>query len=153
MWEAISHTGHVMTVANLQFTCSCQPSWPFKQLFLKLSSYFLLSLPWWILSLSHSFTHFYVWLSNTYLHSTKAESKLVASSGCLQCGRPEFDPWVGKIPWRRKWQLTPGFLPGESHGQRSLVGYSPRSHKESDTTERLHFYFQWLKGEGMSNDC
>ena len=36
-----------------------------------------------------------------------------------------FDPWVGKIPWRRKWQPTPIFLPGESHGQRSLAGYSP----------------------------
>ena len=34
------------------------------------------------------------------------------------------DPWVGKIPWRRKWQPTPVFLPGESYGQRSLVGYS-----------------------------
>ena len=44
---------------------------------------------------------------------------------CLQCGRPGFDPWIGKIPWRRKWQRTPVFLPGESHGQRSLVGYSP----------------------------
>ena len=38
-------------------------------------------------------------------------------------------PWVGKIPWRKKWQPTPVFLPGESHGQRSLVGYSPWSHK------------------------
>ena len=57
----------------------------------------------------------------------------------LQCQRPGFDPWVGNIPWRRKWQLTPVFLPGESHGRRSLVGYSPRGHKELDTTERLHF--------------
>ena len=40
--------------------------------------------------------------------------------------------WVRKIPWRRKWQPTPVFLPGESHGQRSLVGYSPRGRKESD---------------------
>ena len=48
-----------------------------------------------------------------------------------------FDPWVGKIPWRRAWQPTPVFLPGESHGQRSLVGYSPQGRKESDTTERL----------------
>ena len=39
--------------------------------------------------------------------------------------RSEFDPWVGKIPWRRKWQPTPVFLPGESYGQRSLVGFSP----------------------------
>ena len=44
---------------------------------------------------------------------------------CLQCGRPGFNPWVGKIPWRRKWQSTPVLLPGKSHGQRSLVGYSP----------------------------
>ena len=38
--------------------------------------------------------------------------------------RQRFDPWMGKIPWSRKWQPTPVFLPGESHGQRSLVGYS-----------------------------
>ena len=43
------------------------------------------------------------------------------------------------IPWRRKWQPTPVFLPGESHGGRSLVGYSPWGCKESDTTELLHF--------------
>ena len=42
---------------------------------------------------------------------------------------------VGKIPWRRKWQPTPVFLPGKSHGQRNLVGYSPQGHKESDMTE------------------
>ena len=53
--------------------------------------------------------------------------------------RPRFDPWVGKIPWRRKWQPTPVLLSGESHGGRSLVGYSPWGHKESDSTERLHF--------------
>ena len=46
----------------------------------------------------------------------------------------------GKIPWRRKWQPTPVFLPGESHGRRSLVGYSPRGRKE--TSEWLHFHFQ-----------
>ena len=59
-----------------------------------------------------------------------------------------FDPSVGKIPWRRKWQSTPGLLPGKPHGQRSLVGYSPRGRKESDTTERLHFTpFYWLLGQ------
>ena len=42
-----------------------------------------------------------------------------------QCRRCRFHPWVGKIPWRRKWQPTPVFLPGKSHGQSSLVGYSP----------------------------
>ena len=48
------------------------------------------------------------------------------------CG---FDPWVGKIPCRREWQPTPAFWPVESHGQRSLVGYSPWGRRESDTTE------------------
>ena len=51
--------------------------------------------------------------------------------------RPGFNPWVGKIPWRRQWQPTPVFLSGEIHGQRSLAGYSPWGHKESDTTEWL----------------
>ena len=46
-----------------------------------------------------------------------------------QCRRCEFDPWVGKIPWRRKWPPTPVFLSGKSHRQRSLVGYSPRDLK------------------------
>ena len=49
-----------------------------------------------------------------------------------QCRRHRFDPWVRKMPWRRAWQPTPVFLPGESHGQRSLAGYSPWDHKESD---------------------
>ena len=53
----------------------------------------------------------------------------------VQYRRPGFNSWVGKIPWRREWQPTPVFLPGEFRGQRSLVGYSPWGHKESDTTE------------------
>ena len=56
----------------------------------------------------------------------------------LQCKRPGIDPWVGKIPWRRDWQSTPVFLPGEFHGQSSLAGYSPWDCKESDTTEHTH---------------
>ena len=47
-----------------------------------------------------------------------------------------------EVPWRRKWQSTPVLLPGKSHGQRSLVGYSPWGRKESDMTERLHFTFK-----------
>ena len=54
---------------------------------------------------------------------------------CRRHKRLGFDPWVRKIPWRRKWQPTPVFLPGKSHGQRSLEGYIPWGHKESDTTE------------------
>ena len=54
----------------------------------------------------------------------------------LKCRRPGFDPWVGKIPWSGKCILaTPVFLPGKSHGQRSLAGYSPWGCKESDTIE------------------
>ena len=53
-------------------------------------------------------------------------------SSC-QSRKCRFDPWVGKIPWRRKWQHTPVFLPGKSHRQRSLVGYSPWSQKKSET--------------------
>ena len=55
-------------------------------------------------------------------------------SSC-QCRRCRFNPWVETIPWRRKWQPTSVFLPGEPHGQRSLEGYSPQNCKESDTTE------------------
>ena len=57
---------------------------------------------------------------------------------CLQCTRHRrlgFDSWVEKIPLRRKWQPTPVFLPGESHGQRSWVGYSLWGHIEWDMTE------------------
>ena len=64
---------------------------------------------------------------------------------CLQCGTSGFSLWVGKIVWRREWQPTPVFSPGESHGQRSLAGYSPWGRKELDMTEWLHFHFQFYK--------
>ena len=63
----------------------------------------------------------------------------------LQCRRPGFNAWVGKMPWRREWQPTPVFLPGKSHRQRSLMGYSPWGHKELDTMSDFHsltyFYY------------
>ena len=55
----------------------------------------------------------------------------------LQCGGPGLNPWGGTIPWRRAWLPTPVFLPGKSHGQRSLVGHSPRGRTELDSAERL----------------
>ena len=61
------------------------------------------------------YPHQYPWASMV--------AQLVGSA--CNVGRPGFDPWVEKIPWRRAWQTTPVFLPGETHGQRSLVGYSP----------------------------
>ena len=73
--------------------------------------------------------------------TTKQQLGLPCSSKGKEsaCRRPGFDPWVGKIPWRREWQPTPVLLPGESHGQRSLIGCSPWGRRESDTTERLPF--------------
>ena len=58
-------------------------------------------------------------------------------SAC-QCRRHHSDPWTRKIPWRRKWQSTPVFLPGKSYGQRSLASYSPWDCKDSDTAEQLN---------------
>ena len=55
-----------------------------------------------------------------------------------QCRRCRLDPWAGKIPWRRKWQPAPVFLPEKSHEQRSLVGYSPWGHEESEVTQHVH---------------
>ena len=65
----------------------------------------------------------------------------------LSCRRPRFDPWVGKIPWRRKWQPTAVFLSGEFHGRRSLAGYIPWVRKESDMIEPLTLwmdFFFWI---------
>ena len=59
---------------------------------------------------------------------------------CRRHKRRRFNPWVGKIPWRRAQQPAPVFLPGESHVQRAWQGCSPRGHEESDTTERLSMH-------------
>ena len=69
----------------------------------------------------------------------------------LQCSRPGFDPWGGKIPWRREWLPTSVFLPGEFQGQKSLVGSSPWGRKESDITERLtHTHWRHLMCRPLS---
>ena len=71
---------------------------------------------------------------------------------CMQRRRPGFDPWVRKIPWRRAWQPTPVFLPGESHGQRGLAGCGPWGRTESDTTEVVKQQQQQLStGETLNN--
>ena len=56
-------------------------------------------------------------------------------------GDAGFSPWVGKIPWSSKWQLTPVFLPGEFYGERSLVGYSPWGHGELDASVHAHVQY------------
>ena len=77
-------------------------------------------------------------LSYTYMciHSPQGlPSWLSGKESACQCRKLGFDPCVGEVPQRRKWQPIPVFLLGKSHGQRSLVGCSPWGHKESDTTE------------------
>ena len=72
-----------------------------------------------------------------------------------QCGRHRgrrLDPWVRKIPWRRKWQPTPVFLPWKLQGQRRLMGYSPWGHKEPDVTERLTRFLFLLKHSFFMED-
>ena len=76
----------------------------------------------------------------------------------MQCGRPGFGLWVRKIPWRRKWQPTPVFLPGKSLGffllgRRSLADYSPCGRKESDTTEQPHMALHNLVPDRVYTLC
>ena len=60
---------------------------------------------------------------------------LVENRQCRRLKRLGFDPWVGRITWKRAQQLTPVFLPGEPYGQKSLVGYSPWGREELDMSE------------------
>ena len=70
-----------------------------------------------------------------YSYRGASQVALVVKNPPANAGDSGFDPWVETIPWRRAWQPTPVFMPGKSLGQRSLTGYSPWGHKESDTTE------------------
>ena len=77
----------------------------------------------------------YEFIFTTYPNVVLVVKKLPANAGII--GDTEFSPWAGKIPWRRAWEPTPVFLPGEFHGQRNLAGYSPWV-AESDTTEHTY---------------
>ena len=106
---------------------------------------------WWIHKLSNSkykmmnlrHTHTHTLHRQAHIHMrmcTHLPTLNTAFSGkesACQYRRGRFNPWVGKIPWRSKWQPTPVFLPGKSHGQKSLLGHSPWGHKESDMIEKL----------------
>ena len=83
---------------------------------------------------------------------------LSGKESTCQWRRRGLGPWVRKIPWRREWQPTPVFLPGEFHGQRNLVGYSPWGHKEWDETEQAQlllciymyvFFLLWVLISGI----
>ena len=75
--------------------------------------------------------------SNVYVGLPRWLSGKESACQCRRHKRHGFDPWVRKIPWSRKWQPTPVFLPGKVHGPRSLVGYSSWDCREVDTTEPL----------------
>ena len=76
---------------------------------------------------------FSVWAMGRVILPRIKKSKwwLSGKDSSCRCRRHGFNPWVRKVPWRRKWQPTPVFFPGKSHGQRSLVGYSPWDHKRA----------------------
>ena len=83
------------------------------------------------------YTHIYKQLDKKYVYILLCLGLPMWLSGkesTCQCRRCGFNPWVKNIPWRRKWQPTPVFLPGKSHRQRGLAGKSPRSCRKLDTT-------------------
>ena len=61
------------------------------------------------------------------------------------CGRPGFDPWVGKIPWRKEWLLMPVFSPGQSQGQRSLAGFSLWGRRVGHDLVTKHAYMWYME--------
>ena len=100
---------------------------------------------WGLHSTGHKESDTIEWLTL----SICTEASLVAQwqKVCGQFRRHRSHPWVGKIPWRREWQPTPVFLPGESCGQRSLVGYSPWGHRvRYNWATSLSFFLSALSG-------
>ena len=101
---------------------------------------------WW--DAVYQVTQIWTWLKRLSSSSSnwKSYNKILSAitwwvsgkESTFQCRRHGLDPWVRKIPLRRKWQPSPVFLPGKSHGQRNLAGYSPQGPKESDTTKQLN---------------
>ena len=88
----------------------------------------------WLVTIISALNSFF-FFGNHFLRLSRWRSGKESTCQCRRHRRRRFSPWVEKIPWSRKWQPTPVFLPGKLHGQRSLVGYSPWGRKESDTTE------------------
>ena len=84
------------------------------------------------------------WTTTTIIHMGLPRwcSDTEPAYQCRRLRRHRLDPWVGKTPWRKKWQPTPLFLPEKFHRQRSLMGYSPWGCKEPDTTEQLSMHAQ-----------
>ena len=93
---------------------------------------------WW--SAVHGVTKSRTWLSDQQCMHWWLSGKESGS----QCRRYRFDPWIQKIPWRRKWQPTPVLLPRQFHGQSSLMGCSPWGRQEFDTMEHWAQPIIWI---------
>ena len=87
------------------------------------------------------------------MYSLVNETSLIAQLVriCLQCGRPGFEPWVGKIPWRRERQSTPLFLPGEFHRLYSPWGRKSRT-RLNNFNFHFHFYCKWYRESLMAGE-
>ena len=92
------------------------------------------------------FNHYFIYCESFPGGASGQES----ASQCRRHNIQGFNPWVQKIPWRKEWQPTPVFLPGESQGERSLVDYDPLGHKESDTTEATYQASDTYRGVNKS---
>ena len=140
-WPSLCSKGDILTGLHkavhssfFQFSSAESVMLPRASLFLNLLSLFgfpfLLPTPELFLFLraplaSFPFSIYQCGLNITFGNFSRGASGKEPSCQCRRQRRWGFDPWVGKIPWRRAWQPTPAFLPGESHGQRSLVDYRP----------------------------
>ena len=98
----------------------------------------------WFLTLNHTHGHFdlFIFFFRGFPGGASGKESVCQ---CRRYRRCRFNTWVRKIPWSRKWQLIPIFLPGKFHGQRSLVGHSLWGHKDMDITEHKYtFFFKFL---------
>ena len=126
----------------------CSPWEGSKGPWLCLMTILLLGLLWlftFISAFSHLSDYTYP-LAKVFLGLPRWVSNKESSCQCRRCGRRGFNAWVRKIPWRRKWQPTPVFVLGKSHGQRSLAGYSPWGCQASDAPEHERTGFSRDKG-------
>ena len=115
----------------------------FLQTFSLLNSFFFF-FNWGIIDLQYQFQmnnmpiKFFLRLYSYYRASPMAQQVKNPHLQCRRHRRHRFNSWVGEIPQRRKWQPTPVFLPGKFHGQRNLVGYSPKCREELDMSDIAH---------------
>ena len=127
--------GKIMICFKSLYACSTMSRWKLFQTSANISV-------WTVLAHTHAYQIYYVVCYVIYAILYIRLSWWVSGKECSwqrrRLRKLGFDPWVGKILWRRKLQSIPVLLPGKFHGQRNLVGYSPWSCKESETAEQVN---------------